>query len=920
MIIQEEDYLSHYGILRKSGRYPWGSGANPYQRSMTFFQMVADLREKGLSLVQIAKAFSSPDLEFTTTDLKATQAIARNAKKAADIATAERLKADGLSNNAIATKMGLAGESSVRALLDPSVRDRNDRLTNIANMLREEVDSKGVIDVGSGVHLYHAKLGMNDNNLKTALAMLKAEGYYVDKVQIPQVMGGPNKKTYTRVLAKPGTEYKDIVSDLGQIKTIAQYTENGGLSFSKIKTPIAVDPKRVDVRYKEDGGSDADGVIYVRPGVNDLSLGGAGYAQVRIQVGPNHYLKGMAMYKENLPDGVDLVFNTNKSKAEIGSDKLKTMKELKRNKQTGEIDEDLPFGSIVRQIGDRDAEGRIKKVTSAMNLVNEAGDWDKWSRNLSAQMLSKQKPSLIKERLDETFDKKRSDLDEILALTNPAVKKKLLESYAEDLDSAAVHLKAKGMPRQRTQVILPMNSLKETEVYAPNFDHGERVVLVRYPHGGKFEIPELTVNNNHRESRRLLGQAPDAIGINAKVAARLSGADFDGDTVVVIPNNNRKISHQSALKELEGFDPQSQYRAYPGMKVISPEYKQKLMGDVSNLITDMTIKGAPDHEIAQAVRHSMVVIDAEKHKLNYKQSALDNNIATLKKKYQSRIEDGKEKTGASTLISQKKSPIVIPERRLRKASEGGPFDPVTGKKVYVETGVTYPDKKTGKTVARTSKVKKLEYYDDANDPRINSGTVQERLYGDYSNRVKALANEARRESARTGTTTYSESAARVYSNEVAALKSKLKLAEMNAPLERQAQAVANSKIQARKKANPDLLNKDADTKAELKKLESLTLQEARGALGAKKPVIQFEDREWEAVQAGAIRPTILRKILNNADIEQVKTLATPKPQLLMTTSKKAQAQRLLASGNLTQAQVADMLGVSLTTLKTSLNG
>jgi hypothetical protein len=147
---------------------------------------------------------------------------------------------------------------------------------------------------------------------------------------------------------------------------------------------------------------------------------------------------------------------------------------------------------------------------------------------------------------------------------------------------------------------------------------------VRYPHGGTFEMPELTVNNQNREARSILsdkvkGHARDAVGINSKVAARLSGADFDGDTVLVIPNDRRSVKTSAPLKELKDFDPQKRYPGYEGMKVMSD--KQKQMGDVSNLITDMTILGANPAEIARAVKHSMVVIDAEKHKLNYKQSA-----------------------------------------------------------------------------------------------------------------------------------------------------------------------------------------------------------------------------------------------------------------------------------------------------------
>lgn len=916
MIIPEEKYLQHYGILRKSGRYPWGSGKDPEQRSGSFLGMVAEMKAQGLSETQIAEAFNTPDTPFNTTDLRATRTIARNAKKAADIARAQAYKERNYSNVAIGEKMGIH-ESSVRALLAPGAKDKNDRLTNISNMLREEVRTKGAIQVGKGTELNEHLIGVNGNNLGTALAMLKAEGYQVLHLQVDQV-GSAGNKTTLKVLVPEGVHARDLYKDLNQIKTIGLYTDDNGRSFSHILPPLSVDSKRLKVAYKEDGGDKADGVIYVRPGKEDISLGGKNYAQVRVMVDDTHYLKGMAMYKDDLPPGVDLQFNTNKSATGNKLDALKPLQRLKAEgddpkdskRYSGPVDQENPFGSIVRQIGPKDEHGRTTKVTSAMNIVNEEGDWDNWSKTLSAQMLSKQKPSLVKERLDETFKGRKDGLDEILALDNPVIKKKLLESYAEDLDAAAVHLKAAGLPRQQTKVILPMNSMKSNEIYAPSFDHGERVVLVRYPHGGKFEIPELTVNNTHREAKRLLGKATDAVGIHHSVAARLSGADFDGDTVVVIPNNSKKIQTQSPLQGLKGFDPQSAYPSYPGMPKLGSTQKQKLMGDVSNLITDMTIRGANDHEIMQAVKHSMVVIDAEKHNLNYKQSALDNNIQSLKAKYQDKG-DGSKKYGASTLISQKKSPIRVPERKLQKASQGGSVDPKTGKKIYRETGVVYPDKKTGKMTPRTSSVKKLEYFDDAHD--LSSGTPVEKLYADHSNRLKAMANQTRLAALNTGRVPYSESANRVYAKEVSQLDAKLNVALRNSPRERQAQVIANAAIQERRRANPGM------DKAEVKKMEGMALLEARNRVGAKKTPIYIEDEEWNAIQSGAVRHTKLTAILDNADLNRVKQLATPRKDVKMTTAKKAQAQRLMATG-MTQAQVADKLGVSLTTLKRFLNG
>jgi hypothetical protein len=326
------------------------------------------------------------------------------------------------------------------------------------------------------------------------------------------------------------------------------------------------------------------------------------------------------------------------------------------------------------------------------------------------------------------------------------------------------------------------------------------------------------------------------------------------------------------------------------------------MGVVSNLITDMTIRGANTSELARAVRHSMVVIDAEKHNLNYKQSAVDNGIAQLKAKYQ-----GGAKAGASTLISRASAEIRVGERKPRSAAKGGPIDKATGKKVYEETGASYTDA-SGKVIRKTIKSKKLAETDDAET--LSSGTPIEKAYASHSNKLKALANKARKEAANTTTTPYSPSAKTAYSKEVAALDAKLNLALRNAPLERQAQVLANAVVTQKRQAHPDLDG------AEIKKLKAQALAEMRLRTGAKKQRIQLTDSEWAAIQSGAISTNKLNQILNHADLEQVKMLATPKANVLMTSAKQQRALSMLTSGY-TQAEVADALGVSLTTLKNS---
>jgi len=880
MIIDEDDYLAHYGILRKSGRYPWGSGGTQSERNQTFLDTVESLRRQGMSEVDIAKGF-----KITTTQLRAAKSIANNEEKQSRIGQAQRLKDKGYSNVAIGARMGIP-ESSVRALLAPGQKDRADVLINTSNVLKDQIAEKKYLDVGIGTERH---MNVSQTKLATAVARLQEEGYTVHYVKVQQL--GTGQQTTIKVLAAPGTTYGEVYRNRGDIKTITERSDDGGRTYFGIQPPISVNSKRIQVRYANEGGADADGVIYVRPGVKDLSLGGSRYAQVRVAVDGTHYLKGMAVYKDDLPDGVDLIVNVNKTNTGNKKDAFKELKD----------DPDNPFGAIVSQLPKLDRKGNPipNTVRSAMNMVNEQGDWEKWSSTLSSQMLSKQSPSLAKAQLDVMFERKKKEFDEIMALTNPTVRQRLLSSFSEDADSAAVHLKAAGLPRTSNHVIIPFNSMKDNEVYAPNFKNGETVVLIRHPHGGIFEIPQLRVNNRHPEARKVLGtDTKDAIGINSRVAQRLSGADFDGDTVLVIPNNSGKIKSAPALDSLKGFDPKASFPGYDGMPRMTPKQKAFEMGDVSNLITDMTIRGANMSEIARAVRHSMVVIDAEKHELNWKESARVNGIAQLKAKYQ-----GSSRAGASTLVSRATSPIRVPERK-----QGFRIDPDTGKKIHTPTGATFVDDK-GKVHIRTTKSKKLAETDDAST--LSSGTLIEKIYSDHSNRLKALANQARREVVNTKGITYSTAAKATYRNEVESLNAKLNLALRNAPLERNAQVLANAIVAQKMRTNPNM------EETEIKKIKSQALTEARNRTGAKKQRIELTDREWEAIQAGAIFNNKLSQILNNANLDQIKELATPRAKVLMTATKQRRATAMLASGY-TQAEVAEALGVSLTTLKTSL--
>jgi len=316
----------------------------------------------------------------------------------------------------------------------------------------------------------------------------------------------------------------------------------------------------------------------------------------------------------------------------------------------------------------------------------------------------------------------------------------------------------------------------------------------------------------------------------------------------------------------------------------------------------------------------MVVIDSEKHGLDFVQSEKDHGIAALKEEYQ-----GGKKAGARTLISRARAEIRVPERNPRPFAKGGPIDPATGKKVFEPSGRVIPERRkvtdptTGKKVyvdtggTTLKKVVSTRLAETEDAFSLSSGTQMETIYATHSNKLKALANTARKESVPLKGTPYSPSAKKAYSNEVASLNLKLVTAEKNAPYERQAQLIANSVVSQKRQANK---NMEPET---VTKIKQQALTEARRRTGAKKTKIIVTQSEWDAIQAGAITNDKLERIIKNSDIDTVKHLALPKHTPVLTSTKMLRAQSMLASGY-TQAEVADAIGVGLTTLKVGLNG
>ena len=543
----------HYGMPRRSGRYPWGSGEDPYQHNGDFVSRVDELRRKNFTYTDKDGKLYSGDLAIaksmglTSTEFRAQLALANNERRSLEAARARSLREDGLSLREIAKEMGYENDSSIRNLLNDDREQRRKQAKVTADFLKEMVDEKGMIDVGAGVE---RELGISREKLTQALKLLEEEGYPVYGGGVPQVTN-PGKQINMKVLCPPGTQHKEIY-DFDKINTVKEYdkilTEDGEAVRPSFVYPNSLDSKRLQVRYAEEGGINKDGLIELRRGVDDLYLGdGTHYAQVRIMVDGTHYLKGMAVYNDNMPDGVDVIFNTNKKQ---GTPKMDTLKKIKD-------DPDNPFGSLIKEHGGQsyydDPNGNYidpktgkKQSLSLINKRAEEGDWQDWNDKLPSQFLSKQSYDLAKKQLYLSETDKQAEYDTICSLTNPTVKRVLLKSFSDDCDAAAVHLKAAALPRQKYQVIMPLESIKDNEVFAPNFHDGEQVALVRFPHGSISEIPILKVNNKNAEGLKYLSNSPkDAIGINSKNAERLSGADFDGDTVMVIPVNSRiKITNK----------------------------------------------------------------------------------------------------------------------------------------------------------------------------------------------------------------------------------------------------------------------------------------------------------------------------------------------------------------------------------------
>ena len=941
-----DDELCHVGVSKKdgakvgSGRFPLGSGENPYQHLEGHYGEYRKLYEKGFTDGQIAEAMG-----ISTGVLRARNAWYKALKDEMKISKAVELLDKGYTKTEIAQKMGCS-PTTVTNMLEASSKVREAKIISTRNALKERIDKVGWVDTGKGTE---AMLGVKRTMLDDAVITLQDEGYQLySNVRVRQ--GGTDNFTTIRALAKPGMSYADVLADKGNPKAIMTdvRSRDGGLTFNKKGPPVNVKASRVEIRYADDpiSGVDMDGVIELRRGVPDLDLGKAHYAQVRIGIDVptkendgKFYAKGMAVYADDLPDGVDIRVNSNKPRSKGITGALKPQKHIDGD-DSKPIDQNDPFGTNTKE------EDRLMKASnyyidpktgerkqSSLNFVNEEGNWDKWDKTLPSQFLGKQPPKLAKQQLDIDATKRELEFKKLMALTNPVLRESLLEDFGNKCDSAATNLKAASLPSQATATIIPSRSLKPNEIYAPRLDDGEEVILVRFPHEGIFQIPRLVVNNKNRESKnRISSQAADAVCINPKTAEIMSGADFDGDTVLVIPTKQHGLQNRPPLEGLKGFDAKEVYATTPERRAALKIWKKGStqeglkMGTISNLITDMTFQKATDEELTRAVKYANTIIDTAKHKLDYKRSFEENRIAELHKKYQ-----GKSQGGAATLLSRATHDVEVEGVKSYR-----PYDE-TGERRFLKDNTTVPVRKktgeinpeTGKpiyeTVGYKPKTRTFSAMDLAKDAydltsggsRENPGTETEKVYAEYANRMKALGNEARKAAykAKYDKQKPNRQAAEMYAPEVAHLKAQILECKKNAPIERKAQAIAQANME---RVRQNWTKEGGMTKDEYSKGLDRELKRARVQLGAKRVPVEISPKEWEAIQAGAISATDQKELFRFADKDKLLEYAMPRTQKKLSKSFVNQAQGMLDRGY-TLKEVADRFDIAVSTLSNALN-
>ena len=236
----QDDILMHYGVKRRSGRYPWGSGDNPFQHGGDFLSRVEELQSQGKSEKEIAE-----ELKMSTTDLRMQVRVAKHERRMVLADRAKSLREEGKTLDEIAKIMGYNNDSSVRALLNENTATNKNKARQTAERLKQELAEKGALDVGTGAE---RELGVSSGVLQEALFILETEGYNRFGVGVPQV-NNPKNRTITPIISVPDIDQRQVYQDLSLVKSVGEYhSTDGGESWDKREYPASISSDRVKIR------------------------------------------------------------------------------------------------------------------------------------------------------------------------------------------------------------------------------------------------------------------------------------------------------------------------------------------------------------------------------------------------------------------------------------------------------------------------------------------------------------------------------------------------------------------------------------------------------------------------------------------------------------------------------------------------
>lgn len=137
---------------------------------------------------------------------------------------AGEFKEQGQTEAEVAASMGCASVTDYRATRARYKNDlRDEEFAEVLETLRTETTDTSFLDVGVGAS---QRLGITQARLRTALAVLKEEGYVVYMTLAEPKGLSMDNKAAVKVLCPPGTAYADVVANKQHISPVKKEDSN----------------------------------------------------------------------------------------------------------------------------------------------------------------------------------------------------------------------------------------------------------------------------------------------------------------------------------------------------------------------------------------------------------------------------------------------------------------------------------------------------------------------------------------------------------------------------------------------------------------------------------------------------------------------------------------------------------------------